>query len=224
MRKNAIALITCIIAIVIIVFVFSGPKPAPFKVGEEGLLPTLKIGDQWVYKVTPTKFPSYTKTVTIIGEEDINGKDCYVLEIVYEPPLGRVGRVKMWLDKTVWDPTWAELKMVSYVDNEDNEIVGPILINEYPEGYPFPLEPGKEYKIVQRWENENYSSTTSVKIEGIENVSVPAGTFRCFKITYFHEKTEITTSTWYSDTAKFEVKRVGEFAVWELMSYSIQQL
>ncbi len=56
-----------------------------------------------------------------------------------------------------------------------------------------------------------------------EDITVPAGTFTCFRVTFYGDDDVLKTS-WYSDSAKHWVKTIysetGE--IYELMSYSNQ--
>ena len=65
----------------------------------------------------------------------------------------------------------------------------------------------------------------TVKIEGMESVTVPAGTFDCQKIVYYQEDT-IRVQEWFSEEVKGAVKKIEELFwhgpdIWELESYSV---
>jgi hypothetical protein len=215
-------MVICGISIAIIAGVALRLRLAEFKPSKEGLIPTLHVGDQWVFTTSGGTNYIYT----IIGEEEVDGKSCYVLEkIVRNPPPFYSGRLeRYWVDKNIWDPVGVYLKVVRYVDNEN---FGWSTILEYPEGYPFPLKPGKEYKIIIRLKDDNISPLVlNVKIEEIEEISVPAGNYRSYKIVCSSYNT-VESIVWYSDEVKFKVKEIiyppeGVPVVYELLSYSIQ--
>lgn len=83
-------------------------------------------------------------------------------------------------------------------------------------GMPFPLKIGKTFSEKSVWPNRQGTSTLTHTVEGIETVTVPAGTFKTWKITttgtwYKHsdpdfQGTEQATS-WYSPEAKVAVKK-----------------
>ena len=60
--------------------------------------------------------------------------------------------------------------------------------------------------------------TGTVSVENMENITVPAGTFTCFRVVAYGEYDEIIGTVWYSDEVKYWVK-IGEM---ELLSYLVQ--
>jgi hypothetical protein len=97
----------------------------------------------------------------------------------------------------------------------------------------YPLQVGKEWKITEtettdttisgKTTSDTKISTYSYKVVGIEDVTVPAGVFRSFKIVKNDDKGVPTSNIWQSDKVKtYNVKEVdlkrGEIV--QLISYS----
>ena len=61
-------------------------------------------------------------------------------------------------------------------------------------------------------------------VEGIEDITVPAGTFRCFKVVEYNEQGNIDSIDWYADKAKVNVKSIDHETgdIMELQSYSVR--
>ena len=70
---------------------------------EEGMLPTLHVGDQWVYREIKEGV-AYTRTETITGGERMQGKNCYVVRVTYDPPSGGwIPEMTEWWEKGTLD-------------------------------------------------------------------------------------------------------------------------
>ena len=199
--------------------------------GAEGALPILNVGDKWVSVVTD-KGIEYTRTTEVIGEDAVDGKDCYVVEESFEPPFrGIVSSVTQKWEKATMLPTTVE-SSGEYIDMPYVAVIS--VSCEFPDGLPFPLEVGKEYKVI--W-TESRTLTTmgetqteiatyvyTHKVEKMEQITVPAGTFRCFKQVKYDEDGTALSTSWYSDSTKSSVKLIdyetGDVAV--LVSYSLR--
>jgi len=203
-------------------------KPAKFK---EGALPTLSIGDSWVSKVV-LQGVEYTMTSQVSGEEVSDGNDCYVIDSSIEPPfMGLLGSLRETIDKATMFPVTQQMSG-EYMDT-------PLLIvisysHDFPGERLYPLEVGKETKVIEaktttrtlmgETETNTVTATYTYKVDKMEQITVPAGTFRCFKIIKFDEANTVVSSYWTSDQVKqIHVKSLhhetGE--VHELLSYSI---
>lgn len=199
--------------------------------GAEGALPILNVGDKWVSVVTD-KGIEYTRTTEVIGEAVIDGKDCYVVEESLEPPFRDiVSSVTQKWEKATMTP----IRVESSGEYMDMPFVAVISVScEYPDGFPFPLEVGKEFKIIRtetrtvttmgEIQTEIVTNVYTHKVEKMEQITVPAGTFKCFKkVKYDEDGTAISTS-WYSDSTKSSVKLINHETgdIVELVSYSLR--
>lgn len=211
-----------------------GETPTPAATpssGDEGALPILNVGDKWVSVVTE-KGIEHTRTTEVIGEDVIDGRDCYVVEESIEPPFrGIVSSVTQKWEKA----TLIAITVESWGEYMGTSFVAVISVScEFPDGLPFPLEVGKEYKVIRTETrtmitvDETYRETvTDVythKVEKTEQITVPAGTFKCFKkVKYGADGTALSTA-WYSDTTKSSVKLIDyeTGGVAELVSYSVR--
>ena len=98
------------------------------------------------------------------------------------------------------------------------------------------MEVGKEWEGIETevatisslngvGETETETRTTNYrcKVEKIEEVTVPAGTFTCFKVVEYRNGGIILETTWFSDEAKINIKIFDDElgAVVELISYEL---
>ena len=220
-RYIIIVMVTTMLLIVTPLITSCAEKPA------EGVLPTLSIGDKWVWKVT-VQGAELTEQIEVTGEDVTDGENCYVMQGTADI-LARVTKV----DKTT-------MQMVSEQWSYEYGTWVTTLSYEFPEVLPFPLVVGKEYREVVTVTTNFTSNRPSIgslktyttkstyirKVEGIERITVPAGTFRCFKIVTYDEGGYLLDTSWYSDKAKRNVKNVkttdksGD-TTGELLSYSV---
>jgi hypothetical protein len=196
-----------------------------------GLLPTLYAGDTWVFREV-YKGIEYIKAETILGEESMEGKVCYVMQVTYDPPLdGWIYEETRWIDKathyTIFSRVSATLgasgvtmtRLVSYSrEGETNR---------------WPYQVGNEFTVETSWvitdflDAESFTdrggSTVIYNCIGIEDLAGAAGTFRCFK-TVSYENYQATYEYWYSDKAKTHVMTSGitNAHTIELISYSVK--
>jgi len=222
---NAVIAVALVVALVIPT---ACAKLAKF---EEGVLPTLSIGDRWVSRVV-FQGVEYTMTSQVSGEEVSDGNDCYVIDSSINPPfMGLLGRLRETIDKATMFPATQQMSG-EYMDM-------PLLIaisyaHEFLGERLYPLAVGKEIKVIEaktttrtltgETETNTVAATYTYKVDKMEQITVPAGTFRCFKIIKFDEANTVVSSYWTSDQVKqIHVKSLhhetGE--VHELLSYSI---
>ena len=98
----------------------------------------------------------------------------------------------------------------------------------------YPLTAGKEVTVTEiessefmfagEGEEETITSTYTYVVEGIEDVTVPAGTFRAFKVVKYDADGEPAETTWSSDAVNgCDVKSIdheeGESS--DLISYTL---
>ena len=96
----------------------------------------------------------------------------------------------------------------------------------------WPYEVGNEFTVNTSWERTDFvsgqpyiatgDSTVTYKCTDVEEVTVEAGTFRCFKIVA--SENNQPTEYWYSYQAKTFVKTRGltDAHTTELLSYSVK--
>ena len=224
---NAIIVVALVVALVIST---ACAKPANF---EEGVLPTLSIGDRWVSRVV-FEGAEYTMNSQVTGEEVTDSNNYYVIDSSIEPPFkGLLGSLRETIDKATMFPATQQMSG-EYMDM-------PLLIaisysHEFPGECLYPLAVGKEIKVIEsktttrtlmgETETDTVTTTYTYKVDRIEQITVSAGTFRCFKIIKLDEAGTAVSSYWTSDEVKqIHVKNLhhetGE--VHELLSYSISR-
>ncbi len=195
----------------------------------EGMLPILHVGDQWVYRGIFNGV-AYTITQKIVGEELIQGKDCYVQETTYDPDASGVSKITYWIEKATLDVLRDQYSFeYSGVTVTCSTVYDP----KYPGRGPWPKTVGSEWgetgtitgTCVASGDSDTDTDTYSMsyKVEKVEDVTVGAGTFRCIKIVVY-ENGIATQNTWYSDKVKDVVKVVylSDQDSLQLLSYSVK--
>jgi hypothetical protein len=197
----------------------------------EGLLPTLYVGDTWVFTEV-YKGITYTRTEIITGEEGMEGKSCYVKKITYAPPLdGWILEETQWLEKATLRPV---VSLISTTLGASGlKMTRMVIYSREGTGTEWPYEVGNEFTVKTSWERTDFvsgepfiatgDSTITYKCSDVEDVAVEAGTFRCFKIIAY-ENGQPTTEYWHSYQAKTFVKTRGvtDAHTTELLSYSVR--
>jgi len=205
--------------------------------------PILEVGDSWTLALTSNE-TNYDLTMTVIGKETVNDVSCYAMKLVFKPesPLAKKGvsnEITWWLDNS----TLHLMKMMGTVRFEGRDLT---FVEKH--FYTFQGEPlltvGNEYNETDnremnvygpppfniRYMHDETTRMTRMKIEAVENITVPAGTFSCYKIvTYDETGRNILSTRWFSMEAKTAVRtenhETGEFEIFEtteLLSYSVQ--
>jgi len=222
-------------------FTFTPTSPGEYKVilggltttfiVREGVLPILYQGDWWQYKVSALQDKSEV-TYEVLGEGTFEGKVVYVVQSI---------------GKTLPDPHDKGISLVDkeilYADFEERS--GTVegitvswkvtVVDRQVQGTRWSLEVGKEWSV--SWtENlvtkkglvlsaEERKVSRNFKVEGIENVTVAAGDFRCFKVVERDGTGNIVGTYWYSDNVKREVRYVlklqNMYVNYELVFYHI---
>lgn len=191
---------------------------------KEGVYNNLTIGDKWVYEYV-SKGITYTRTDYIIGEETVNGIDCYVIRQTFDPNLdGKVSEIKQWLNKKDRQPVKEILVNMTQglgVTQEDT------ITYTRTGSTPWALTVGNTWNEtinvtyymyvygVDKTEIEKYGPYIHT-VDRIETVKTKAGEFRSFHLSIG------ATSLWYSDKAKNFVKRQSSGVSYELVSYQVQ--
>jgi hypothetical protein len=202
----------------------------------KALPPKLYIGDHWIYQRIEGGI-TYTQTETVMGEERIEGNDCYVVRFTFAPPYaGLISELTEWRDKATdrqvqRQYSWLEPSIgnetVKRLVKYSNQVTG----NEWP------YKLGNEFTVKQSWnlldvvEHGNYtgnytqsgSSVTTYKVTKTEEIEVGSGNLTCFK-TVAYQGGNATFEYWYSDKAKAYAKEVSldNGLTDELLSYSVR--
>ncbi len=203
---------------------------------EEGQLPTIQVGDRWVwsYRVDGT---TATLSEEVTGEETVEGRVCYVMDMLFDPLMSSTHEgvvytttgMKYWGDKATG---LLGVKM-EWTTADNGQVTTSSMTYSYsPWASLFPLEVGREVETekttTQYSEGEPYGdpvvSTEKYTVVSKEDVNVTAGTFSCWKITYYDSALDTTQTMWWSDEAKTMVKSTDEDGktIMELQSYSVR--
>jgi len=201
----------------------------------EGQLPTMQVGDQWVWSYVMDGTTSLM-TEEVIGEETVEGRVCYVLDMSFDPVMSSTqdGVVYTTTGMKYWgDKATGLLGVKMEITTTGN---GQVFTQSETYSYNpwisiFPLEVGKEVEMekttISYFEGEQYGetrvSTEIYKVVSKEDVTVTAGTFSCWKITYYDSAFDTTQTVWWSDQVKTMVKSTDADGktISELQSYSV---
>lgn len=201
----------------------------------EGQLPNVQVGDQWVwsYMMDGTNF---TLTEEVTGEETVEGRDCYVIEMSFDPVMSytRDGVEYTTIGMKYWNDKATSLLGIKheYTTKANEQTHTSSIVYSYnPWISLFPLEVGKEVETERNatnyYEGEQYGeievSTERYKVISKEEITVIAGTFSCWKITYYDSTSGTTQTMWWSDEVKTMIKSMDEngMTIMELQSYSV---
>jgi hypothetical protein len=202
--------------------------------GSQALPPKLYVGDQWIYKQIQGN-TTYTRTERIVGEETIEGKACYVVNVVFSPPLqGWVGGYTEWRDKATYSPV--RQRFCASVPSAGNNTVNRLI--EYSDqvtGSEWPYKVGNTFTVKESWTISDVfadqyptpmtgEEVTTFKVTNIEEREFEFGNLTCFK-TVGYQGGNATSEYWYSDKAKAYVKHFSPLAngtIDELVSYSVR--
>ena len=201
----------------------------------EGQLPTMQVGDQWVFSYVMGETTA-TLTEEITGEETVEGRDCYVTDMSFDPVMSSThdGVVYTTIGMKYWGDKATGLLGVKmeFTTTYNGQVVTQSETYFYnPWTSLFPLEVGKEVETekttINYFEGEQYGepvvTTEKYTVVSKEDVTVTAGTFSCWKITYYDSALDTTQTMWWSDEAKTMVKMTDADGntIMELESYSV---
>ena len=199
---------------------------------KEGILPVLSIGDKWTAKWSVDAF-EYNVTMEVMGEDVTDGKNCYVMQATFAPAFqGIVTTASIKYEKA----TMQEVRMQMSGKVQDQSFVSATAYSHTVSGSPlYPITVGAETKVVSaetqtitvagQKQTQTNTRTVISKVEKIEDITLPAGTFRCFKIVRYDEQGKVLSTSWACDKTKIDIKNVesgAEGLTVELVSYSIR--
>ena len=196
----------------------------------EGVLPSLDTGDIWEMTLISDGVET-AATFEITGEETIGETNTYAGLFSFEPALeGVISSGVVNLDMQTFREMRFEASAVSGV---------PFSMVVTAEHQPsdsnlYPLSVGKKVTVTEvesteivvagDQQNETETNTYTYIVEGIEEVTVPAGTFRSFKIVKYDDTGNALETNWSSDAVKgFDVKTIDHESgeTFDLISYSL---
>ncbi len=198
-------------------------------------LPTLSDGDTFEYLVTcGTDVTTYTMTVN--GSQVIDNVDCYRIDVDMEPPALRVTTAgnstvtsgDMWVSKDRL-LLMRKIPVVQITHPEYGEMTAVTTLNySYATGagWPWNVGSGWDYVVdVNSTTGQHYVLNNTAGITAIEEVSVPAGSFTCYRLEHSNQQGNVTLIEWWSDKVGLFVKMLDygnylEPEIRELMSHS----
>jgi hypothetical protein len=153
----------------------------------------------------------------VTAEDVIDGRSCYVVQGSFKPPIGGVIKnISMEFDKA----TMFLLRARMLGEYQGLPFIQTSRLSYKFLGEPYyPLQVGKKCKVTEtktrittmlgKTQKETKTTNYTYKVERIEEITVPAGTFRCFKIVQYDDTGSALNTLWESDRVRqYEVKRI----------------
>ncbi len=178
------------------------------------VLPVYEKGDSWTYRHLNDDIETIV-TELIIGEDMIDGEDCYVLKTSCVPPLYGIDTIVTKVSKTTMQPL--TMQTSGKYDGIPFEST-----NRYTyerECFVYPYEVGKACDVIKtveftvstqdEVEEGTEKQITTYSVESEEQISVIAGTFKCFKIVEYGDTGVPLRTVWLSEQVGFfQVKSI----------------
>lgn len=195
-----------------------------------GALPILKVGDTWTWRDSLND-TEYIRVDTVTGEKVFNGINCYTGTSQYTFATGdRTFTAILAIDKT-------NLRAIGI--EYSSSINGTAHTGAINKSYtysvqPYPLSVGKTWIVTINTtaapiENQTATEKYIYKVEKIETINVPAGTFQCFKIvaySYYSDSNLALYTEWVTDVTRGAIVKsiiTASGQTTELISYSLSK-
>jgi hypothetical protein len=182
--------------------------PIPCSSSQEQCIakPDFRVGDRWVYRriniFNGEELSRYEDKVTEVGDIQIK-VDRTTLSAKDGKDIGQVGKVTA--DRSTWTTPNSRRYDGNYV------------------ALAFPLEVGKTWKNEYKWRRSDSGTTnflSPVKVEGWEEVTVPAGKFRALKVVHSgHYSARNNSYSWSGTTAEtfWYAPEIRKFVKYEMI-------
>ena len=229
--KKAVLSLATLVSFCLIFAVSCNNGQAP-----SGALPTWKIGDTWTTRASLNGQDYCTNVDTMIGEQVFNGIDCYTVTTQISTQgtstTTEVTSTKTAaVDKTTLDTIGFEasgsMNGTAYTETGNKSYNYSVK--------PYPLSVGKTWTVTITTASTSFTTGQNqtipetyrytYKVEKVESITVPAGTFQCFKIVQYDSSNSIVNTRWVTDvTGVSAVKEIYSVGVTsELASYSLSK-
>ncbi len=197
-----------------------------------GNLPTLKVGDTWTM-IQSVDSGEYTTICTVTEEKTVGNHEVYIIEMAYQPSFDEiVDTIIMTADRSNMLPI--EIRVLNESMGDQFDVVNTYTYEITGSPY-FPKKVGNETTLIEMYtyvstvygntETGTETSTSVYKVEQIEDVTVPAGTFKCVKEVEYDETGTAIGATWQTLDAGFYTVKTIDYETSdteELVSYSIK--
>ena len=181
--------------------------------------PNLARGNEWVYVHTYRSGDEETEmsyehevSLEVVGEETVEGRRCWVVQQSWPAPEDRM--LLTAIDQETYLPLekrqeWTQDVKYTMVESLSYEIVRGESLWPLAEGKEIELEQSASrdvfYNDVDSGKGLTWTTTITCCVESVEEVSVPAGTFNCFKIVESRDGVRARI-WWYSEEVGREVR------------------
>lgn len=171
-------------------------------------------------------------SMEVIEEEDVDGEGYYVVEMAFDPPMDDfLSTVFAKVSKALYLPERMDANATYMGEEVSMSTMGTY---DFHGSARWPLAVGNEYTVTENLttiitamgttESENESQTNTYKVEALEDITVPAGTFECFRVVEYDETGGKMVTTWYSDQVRNTVREEDHETggTQDLVSYSLK--
>jgi len=163
----------------------------------EAPVPVWKPGYEWKYRWESPRGRG-TFVWTVKGEERVDGVEYYVIT---------AGR-----QRAIY---WRKADLAYSMDKVEGAVETRAVPSELR--YVWPLVPGRRWEQTftreRPLENQTEEISSTCQVEAEETITVPAGSFRAFKIVCRNQRTgSLRSETWYSPEVKQSIRERGRFS------------
>ena len=173
----------------------------------------------WVYNVTHGEEHTIWEE-TVIGAEVVNNIGCYITETTYDVPPGRTRVVDMTLEsESAWraKDTLDQVKKTSSVIAMGSLEVDSTVTTTYTGSHGAQFTEGKSWsyeEYVEATMGQPSTKTWVAEVVAIEEITVPAGLFKCHKVIHTQDSGAIITEWWAIDDNLLTPVKVVNEASW----------
>ena len=153
----------------------------------------------------------------VIDEDSNKDNARYIVRGFFKSPLGGIiDSISMESDKATMFLKNARIsgkyQDLPFIQESSHEY-------KFPDGSYYPLQLGKEGKVIHtetrtttmigKTRTESIKNEYHYKVERLEEITVPAGTFKCFKIVHYNNNGKAISTHYESDrVTQYEVKSI----------------
>lgn len=225
-------MVRMVVALACIVVLLTGMVLGAGCAAGGGDLASLKIGSKWSHQLA--QGGAYYEVSTEVTDATlVGGKECWVVTMSFDPTYMGTESATGRVDKSNGEL----IQFQAPTEFMGMDCMLSVNYSHYwQDGSSSLQEVGEQATMVTKktetadCEGETYTETETMtftcKVEEVEEITVPAGTYTCFKIASYNETGEKVSVEWHSDEVLPAVKTVDyeneiELVTRELKSYSV---
>jgi len=229
------------VAAILVLLLLPAAAPAGARIDSP---PEWRVGDRWDYNMTVsnqqgTTYGNLTQEVAAAGTVRVGGRDVlsYTLsskQTYWGYGLRTTTNSRIYIQKSDLCALIINTTTTTYFGEMNSTASTELRYNASDGRYRFPLvegdswtaayELGRKLRLERSMVEESRNVTAAVTVESPERLSLPAGRFLAYKVTYTYDSGNVTTY-WYCDAVRGEAARreldrsTGTLTVYELKGY-----